>query len=352
MTDLVQIAKAWTRIASGRRWTGATAALLVALGGGPAALAQSRPAEPPDDHRSGLLPPLPASGRVASIVGTREGATDPDFTIRSRRYAARLRVLRHRHFGSMRAPEVRAAGLGELREFTDPAAFPPMIEELAREEDDVRLAVLDHFGQQGDDGQAALAWVAITDPAAGMRHEAMRRMVTPPATPVLRVLDQTLRSPRHDLTNHAGALAGTLGALEAIPLLIVGQATRDPRPTDKGDLAWIAIQTQQAFVANLQPVVGDNSGAFQPVIGVVSEGIVLRVSDAVVIVYRTLVHDALVALTTDDWGHPTDHLGYDRRAWWRWYNTEYLPFRNEQSRLAELAGEEPARDDATGGTPP
>ncbi len=70
MTDLVQIAKVWTRTPSGRRGIGATAALLAALGSGRAALAQSRPAEPPDVHRSGLLPLLPASGHVASIFGT------------------------------------------------------------------------------------------------------------------------------------------------------------------------------------------------------------------------------------------------------------------------------------------
>jgi hypothetical protein len=158
-------------------------------------------------------------------------------------------------------------------------------------------------------------------------------MVGPPARPVLRVLDMTLRSPKHQIANNAGLVAGSIGALETIPLLIVGQNTRDPRPSDEGDLAWIAIQTQTAFVSGLVPVVGDSAGAFQPVVGVVNEGIVLRATDAVVIVYRTVIHTALVAMTTADWGQSTAHLGYDRNAWWAWYNDVYVPFKREQARV-------------------
>jgi hypothetical protein len=68
--------------------------------------------------------------------------------------------------------------------------------------------------------------------------------------------------------------------------------------------------------------------------------------DAVAIFYRTEIHRVLVAMTTEDWGQPTDYLAYDMKAWWEWYNAEYVPFKNEQlaeARLAEQLGA-PAAD--------
>jgi hypothetical protein len=186
-----------------------------------------------------------------------------------------------------------------------------LIEELAREQDDVRLAVLDHLTAQGDEGQAALAWVAIHDGDDRIRHEATRRLVAPASPPVLRVLDQGLRSPVHEIANHAGTVAGATFALETIPLLIFAQATGD-RVENEGDLAWILVATQTAYVAGIEPIVGSGSGAFAVIPGVVQEGVL-----------------------TDDWGRPTDHLAYDMKAWWQWYNAEYVPFKNEQ--LAEQA---------------
>ena len=192
------------------------------------------------------LTPLPNHGAVPAIVDLRGGPSEEElaYRARARRYTQQIRAIRHKHFRSIKVPEIRAAGIEQLAEFVDPAAFRPMLEELAREQDDVRFAVLDHFADQGDAGQGALAWVAIHDEGETLRNEAIRRMVSPPSEPVLRVLDQSLRSPTHGVANHAGALAGALGAVEAIPLLIFAQATRDPYPSDEGDLAWIAIQTQ------------------------------------------------------------------------------------------------------------
>jgi hypothetical protein len=253
-----------------------------------------------------------------------------------RQYAKQIRVIRYKYLGRKKVESIRAEGIEQLREFTDPAAFRPLIEELAREADDVRLAMLDHFAEQGDTGQAALAWVAIHDRDAAIRDEAARRMSTPAPGAVLMVLDASLRSTKHAVANNAGMLAGTLGALETIPLLIFAQAASQT-VGNSGDLAWIAIQTQTAYVQNLQPVVGSGAGAFEPVIGVVSEGTILRVVDAVAIIYRTAVHSSLVAMTTEDWGQSTEYLGYNMPAWWEWYNTHYVPFKNDQARRAALA---------------
>ena len=259
-----------------------------------------------------------------------------------REYAKQIRAIRHKHFGDVKIQSIREAGISLLREFTDPAAFAPMIEELKREKDDVRLAVLDHFAQHGDEGQAALAFVAIYDESAAMRNEALRRMVSPASEPVRYVLNGALRSTKDQVANAAANLAGSLNVIQTIPLLIFAQATATQADgAGEGDLAWVAFQTQRAFVAGLQPVVGDASGAFQPIMGVVSEGVVLRVMDAVVISYRTEVHDALVNMTTSDWGQPTEPMGYNIQAWWDWYDKQYVPYKNEQAKSDTLAGEPP-----------
>ena len=289
-----------------------------------------------EDPRHGLLTPIPDRGGVPPIVeiAERPTAQELDFRRRGREYAMQIRRIRHEYLGGMRAEKFRTRGIDELRGFTDAAAFMPLIEVLAAEQDDVRLAMLEHFAAQGDDGQAALAWMAIYDPSEAYRHESMRRMVSPASTAVLRVLDTGIRSTRHDIANHAGTLAGSLRVLQAIPLLIFAQATQDPFD-EPGDLAWIAVATQTAFVAGIEPIVGSGAGAFRPIPGIVQEGAILRIVDAVVIFYRTEVHRVLVRMTTDDWGHSTAHLGYDMKAWWHWYNEQYVPDRNARASLGD-----------------
>lgn len=311
-------------------------AILMPLTLGASAVAQTtRVSAPdrPDDPRFGLLTPLPDRGGLPPIVSLRDGPSEQELAsrARARRYEQQLRELQRRHFGRIRVESIRARGITQLREFIDPAAFQPMLEVLMNERDDVRLAVLDHFIEQGDSGQAALAWTAIHHEDDAIRNEAALRMVSPASTEVMRVLDGALRSRYHRVANNAGALAGALNAVRAIPTMMFAQVASDPRGDQEGDLAWIAIQTQQTFVADLQPVVGDSSGAFQPVVGVINEGVVLRVTDAVVIVFRTEVHQALVNMSSRAWGRSTEHLGYDRRAWWRWYNEQFVPHQNERA---------------------
>lgn len=293
------------------------------------------------DPRYGLLSPIPVNGGVPPIVDIMQGRTaaDLDHRTRARQYTKTIRQIAHKYLGRIRVESIRAQGLAELKELTDPAAFMPMIRELDREADDVHLAVLDHFAGQGPAGQAALAWVAIYDDGAGDRYQAASRVTAPPSEPVLGVLDKALRSPKHEVASNAGALAGAVNALRTIPLLIIAQTSSDT-VTQQGDLAWIAIQTQRPFVRALIPIVNDNVAAFQPIVGVLGEGVVMRVVDAVVVVYRTPVHRSLVAMTTSDWGQSTAGFGYDNRGWWEWYNNQYVPFKNEEARVARLAAEE------------
>lgn len=291
------------------------------------------------DPRYGILTPLPETG-LPPILTMRDGPTSDELAYRARLrgYEKQINRIRYEHFGPIKVERIRREGIEELREFTDPAAFRPLIERLADEADDVRLAVLDHLAAQGELGEAALAWTAIYDKDAAIRHEATRRLTKPAAPAVLQVLDTALRSDDDIYANNAGFLAGALDAVPLIPVMVAAQATT--REVERqGDLAWIAIGRQEVFVVNLVPVVGDNSGAFQPVLGTVQTGTVVRIMDAVVIVYRSYIHDSLVALTTRETGQSTSELGYDADAWREWYNTVYLPLVRERIKLAELAKE-------------
>ena len=290
------------------------------------------------------LSPVPDVGGLPAIYSKDYEPTAEELKQRAvvRDYGRQIRLIRHKHFGEIKIEQVRAQGIAQLVEFTDPAAFAPLIEELAREKDDVKLALLDHFGRQGDQGQAALAWEAIFDRDPAIRNEAMKRMVSPAPEPVLYILNSALRSDRNDVVNNAATLTNALNIIDAIPLLILAQAAiTDTGGGEKGDVAWIAIQTERAFVSGLQPVVGDASGAFSPIVGILHEGVVLRVLDAVVIEYRTFVHDALVNMTTNDWGQSTEAMGYNAKAWWAWYNQQYIPFKKQQDTAAALSAPPP-----------
>jgi hypothetical protein len=85
-------------------------------------------------------------------------------------------------------------------------------------------------------------------------------------------------------------------------------------------------------------VVGDNAGAFQPVIGQLIEGVVMRVQDCEVTIYHGSVHDSLVAISSFDSGTNTASLGWDMRAWYRWFNEQYVPMKQrEDQELASAA---------------
>lgn len=288
------------------------------------------PSTTQEDPRYGLLTPIPEQGGLPPIYSKLYGITAEELRHRAqvRDYTRQIRQIRQKHFGSLKSENLRAQGMAQLSEFTDPASFIPLISELANERDDVRLALLDHFKSQGEEGQAALAHVVIYDKDTAIRNEALRRMTAPAPQPVLYMVDQALRSKDADAANAAAVIVNALDIYRAIPLLIFAQVSVTGPAEPAGDLAWIAIQTQRAYVAGLVPVVGNNAGGFQPIIGVVSEGAILRVVDAVVIEYRTVVNGSLINLTTRDWGKSTDSLGFNVQAWWDWYNKEYLPFKN------------------------
>lgn len=267
-----------------------------------------------------------------------------------------LRKLRRAHFGTIKRVDIRQEGLAKLRTYTEPSIFASLIEIFKNDADDVRTAVLDIFSDsKSDPGDAALAWVAMTDRDAHMKAAALDRLqrrlaeVGGVSDRINLVVLKGLRSGDEKQIAAAAELAGNLGLYEAIPWLISAQVGQSlgggggGSGSNTGDLAFILVGQQVAFISDLTPVVSDSAVAFDPQVSVVTDGTLLQINDAVVTTYRTEVHNSLVGLSSRYTGRPTIGMGWDQDKWWRWYQEDFLPLK--KTRAAEKAAVEKAKAD-------
>jgi hypothetical protein len=268
------------------------------------------------------------------------------------------------------------------------AAFPMLLEVFERDDMELRLQVLDLIrDSKTDEGDTTLAWAAVMSKDRAMRDAARGKFLArvsvrdeakeserqfreslpvayaPGGGPsqrtiemstvgdvtvahsrrnypvgVARVVAEGLRTRREHTMAAAADLASVLGMFEAIPGLIAGQVSGagfggGAAGTDRtGDLAWIMIGQQQTFVADLTPVVGDNAVGFDPTLGVVTEGVILRIKDAAVYAYSFDVNSALVAMADTAMGlgdgQSTASMGFDTEKWMAWWDA------NKQQVLA------------------
>ncbi len=293
------------------------------------------------------------SGEPTALTGdqipdwARRLAIDPE-SESARAYAAsqkkrieverELKKIRMVYFRNTKAQSKRQEGIAKLHDFNDPSLDPSLLEIFAREEADVRSAILDLFANRREEsGDTSLAWVAVFDDSSEMRGAATQRLGVRMkesegtlADSSRLVIYEGLRSGKSEAKAAAAQLANVLGVVEAIPWMIATQAggraagggTGGGR---KGDLAWIAVGTQQAFVSDLTPVVGPSAVAFDPQLSVVTTGSLLRINDAVVIEYHLDIHNALVELTSRLSETNTAPLGWNLPGWREWYAKEFLP---------------------------
>lgn len=243
-----------------------------------------------------------------------------------------LRRVYYRFFKSTRNPEMHAQGWRELERFMDdPRVFDLMIELFEDKPIEMKRELLELFVRTAsDDADVVLAWVAVFDEDEEMRQWAAGRLAErvgedEPSNRIQRVLESGLLSGSDDAAASSASLVRQFKLLNAIPHLIQAQAQPQRTEVRRGAIAQIVVGTQQAFVANLTPVVANNAVGYQPTIGVVTDGVVLRVMDAVVWSYRTEVHRDLVGMTSDAWGRSTASLGYDHGKWFDWYENEFKP---------------------------
>lgn len=209
----------------------------------------------------------------------------------------------------------------------------------------VRRALFAAMAREPEFGQPKLVALAITadDPVGTRAADALPKRLSPAA---VAELGRRLGSDRELHVNRAAGLAAAHAAAELIPALVSAQYA-PPRAQQKGDEAWIAIGKTVHYVQNVIPVAGGASTSFQPVIGTVYEGSLLRVMESHVEIFRTEVHDSLAMVVEQATGQPAPPLGYDRDRWMAWYQREF-------PRLAEahrVALEEAAHAARTRTTP-
>jgi hypothetical protein len=295
-----------------------------------------------------------------------------------------LKRIRLKHFGQIRNTEIRQLGIAKLKDYTESKFYPHLLEIFAHEDHDVREAVLDLLMDQRDErADTTIAYGAVFDKDKWFREEAGKRLMkrmdqyrveqaqqadqpqlqTPDAAKpignippgldsglpwrVKAVIGNGIKQKDDTVANAAAGLAAELHVFDLIPALINAQI-QGPTGTaagigggdDQGALAYILVGSQQAFVSDLEPVVGDSAVGFDPQLSVATEGTVLRVVDAAVITYRTEIHYALRRLANAGWdGRRTDDLGFDPHTWKQWYADEFLPYRKAVAEGRVKAGE-------------
>jgi hypothetical protein len=250
-----------------------------------------------------------------------------------------MRKIRVEFFDNIRNTEIRQIGISKLRQYADkPYLYPSLLREFARSGEDVRGGILDMLvAQETDEADTTIAWTAVFDKDPALRKLAAARLRTrigdgAEATPrIKQVITLGLKpGATEEEIKTAAELANQFNVLEAVPLLINAQVTGAQTGLGGGggdtSLAYILVGTQQAYVADLEPVVGDSAVAFDPTIAVVTEGTYLRIIDAHVITYRMEVHNALIDMSSRAMGKPTDGFGFDQPRWRTWYTDEFKPF--------------------------
>ncbi|MFG0284237.1 MAG: hypothetical protein ACF8R7_07420 [Phycisphaerales bacterium JB039] len=283
---------------------------------------------------------------------------------RLRQIEKELRKLRQQYFRGARSTEIREAGIAKLRdEYNDPALFNIMLEVFGREEADVQRAILRMFAaDESEVADGAIAWTAVFGESESLRKLAVETLqdrfevaqTFEPQIPrtVSSVVQAGLAQRDDAEVEWAASVAQSLKLYEAIPWLVQAQAQARSSGRGSGPLANILIGTQQAFVSDLQPIVGDSAVAFDPTLSVVTEGVVLQVFDAVVVTYRMGVYNSLVGMTSDAWGQPTDRLGFDPRKWDRWLREDFRPHLEQKRREAQAEAPGAAQPEAPGAPDP
>ncbi|MEM1071839.1 MAG: hypothetical protein AAGB48_11385 [Planctomycetota bacterium] len=231
-------------------------------------------------------------------------------------------------FKRTRNPDMHERGWVELeRHLPDTRLTELLLELFGGEPIELRSELLHRFAEAvPDHADVILAWAAVFGEDAELRTVAAGRLLEivgqdEPSRRVQVILSEGLKDSDSDTAIAAAELVQAFNLLRAVPML--AQAQAQPRQSEnavrRGALAQIVVGSQQAFVQDLTPVVATNAVGFQPTIGVVTNGVVLRVLDAVVWEYRTPIHRSLVEMTTAATGDATSRFGYDTRAWRDWY---------------------------------
>lgn len=249
-----------------------------------------------------------------------------------------LKKLRAKHFRNQRYTPTREAGIIALRhEYAQPWMFPSLIDVFTEERDEdvvstVCAILRDSASEFGDRGLAFVAattsediWRAHTTQALAARIKS--NFGRPPAGAIA-VFQAALQSGDTHAMDGAAVAGQALSLIELIPYIIPTQPGTGGQGgggtgRQRGPLAWIAIGTQKSYVADLTPIVSQGAVAFDPTPGVVTEGTLFVVNDAVVTWSPRVVNGALTnlasAATGEDALNLRGRLGMRFESWKDWY---------------------------------
>ena len=240
----------------------------------------------------------------------------------------------------------RRAGLAALARLTTPLELSCALKVLDGEgsrpnfiasDAEVRRALFAAMASEPTVGQVELVTFAVTadDPVRQRAADALPDRLSDAA---LARLSQLLGSDRERHINRAASIASAHAAGSLIPALI--QAQYAPPREKKGDEAWIVIGKQTRYVQNQIPIVGDASTSFQPVLGTIYEGSLLRIMESMVEIYRTEVHVSLAMVIEQTTGLPAPALGYDPERWMAWYRDDYPALAARHAEVLRRSEEE------------
>lgn len=268
-----------------------------------------------------------------------------------------LKKLRFQYFRSEHRA-TRAEGAAKLATYREPWMVQPLLEVFQEEKaEDIRAVVISNLrASKSDEGDRGLMWLAVSNRidvwqlgAIGALHDRIAENKDRPTAGMLAVLQAAVTT-QDQFQADSGARAGAaLNLYEIIPFLIQAQTPPPPstspigRPRN-GPLAWIAIAQQQAYIADMNPIVADNAVAWDPVPGVVTSGVLLVINDAVATFSPVVIHQSLVDLSSRLSGAPTDGLGMRFSNWQNWYaqTGEKAIAKSAEKRAEDRAPAKPA----------
>ena len=220
--------------------------------------------------------------------------------------------------------EDRVVALERIRALKDTTSYAQIWRELRPLGLDTNEAFFDALLQGGSEGRVFLTTIAIEDDDPLKRMEARNRLPKDAPSDVVQVVSDHLNATKESWVNRAAMVASATNAAQLIPQLIDAQSAEGTTTGSGGNGCWIVFGRQTSYIAGLVPVAGDNTGAFQPIPGIIYEGSLLQITDAVVLIYRTEVYTALVTLAQSSTGATTlANLGNNKALWHDWYRDEY-----------------------------
>lgn len=252
-----------------------------------------------------------------------------------------LKRLRYEHFQRTRRDELREQGLNKVWEYgKDRTLFPTLIQIFQHEGEDVARSLIALFERDAsDEGDAAIAWMAVYNRDEKIRSYATERLSSrlrsqtpagemPEASYRVRaVIAGALGRSEYEYATRGAELVQRAGLAGLIPWLVSAQVASGGgsggERGGRGDLAWIFIGQTVWYVADVTPVVGEQSIAFDPQIAPVNTGALLRVHDAVVIEYRTIINTILISMASEVAGRDMASLGFDQKRWRGWLADEF-----------------------------